>query len=85
MMPQKQLVNVTNVTLRDLVFRKIWESGCACAPDLAGQIGGGKTADELIPILDSLVVSGLLRHKAKDPDDPRDYQGKYQVVYEPVI
>ena len=69
--------------LRDLVSAKLVDLGCACAPDLAGQIGFGVTADDLLPILKSLADEGVLRHKEKDPRDPRDYKPPYQTVYEP--
>lgn len=78
------LENPSSVQFRDLLFRKVWESGCACATDLAGQLGGGITAAQLIPILEDLVAQRALRHKKKDPKDSRNYDDKYQVVYEPV-
>lgn len=67
--------------VRDLVVRNVVKLGSVCAPDLAGHIGSGLRADELIPVLESLVGDGVLRHK-KDPRDPRDYKEPYQVVYE---
>lgn len=69
--------------LRDLIAEKIVDLGCACAPDLAGQIGLGVTADDLLPILESLVDEGVLCHKKKDPRDPRDYKPPYQTRYQP--
>lgn len=66
--------------LDDLIVSKIVEMGCACAPDLAGQIGGGTAAKDLIGTLESLVARGVLRRKV-DKDDPRKYN-EYQAVYE---
>lgn len=68
-------------SLRDLIISKIVRSGCACAPDLASQIGNGVKADDLIPVLEQLVAEGVLRYTV-DPKDPREYQKPYQVVYE---
>jgi len=69
-----------DVRLNDLIVSKIVEMGCACATDLAGQIGGGKKAKDLIQPLESLVKRGVLRHK-KDESDPREYN-EYQTIYE---
>lgn len=69
--------------LRDLIAEKIVDLGCACAPDLAGQIGFGVTADDLLPILEALTDEGVLRHKENDPRDPRVYQAPYQTRYVP--
>jgi hypothetical protein len=66
--------------MKDKIVREIVQLGCACATDLAGQIGGGTKPSDLIGPLDSLVDSGILRRK-KDKDDPREY-GEYQTVYE---
>lgn len=76
-------VEANNPELKRLVEVTVRDLGCACAPDLAGQIGRGTRADDLIPILESLVEKGVLRHKKREPDDDREYKGKYQVVYEP--
>lgn len=81
-MATKTAVDVNNPEMLDLVESKMRQVGCACAPDLAGQIGAGIRADDLIPVLESLVESGVLRHKEQEPDDDREYKGKYQVVYE---
>jgi hypothetical protein len=69
-----------DVRLNDLIVSKIVEMGCACAPDLAGQIGGGMKARDLVQPLESLVKRGILRHK-QDPSDTREYN-EYQTVYE---
>lgn len=66
---------------RDLVVSHIVRMGSACAPDLAGQMGHGLRADDLIPVLESLVEAGVLQHK-KDHRDQREYGKPYQVVYE---
>jgi hypothetical protein len=66
--------------LKDQIVSKIVEMGCACPTDLAGQIGGGKKADDLLSALDSLVKSGILKRKV-DKNDPREYN-QYQTVYE---
>lgn len=68
------------VKLDDLIVRKIVEMGCACAPDLAGQIGSGVKARDLVQPLEALVKRGILRHK-KDKSDTREYN-EYQTVYE---
>jgi len=67
--------------IRDLVVRNIVRLGSACAPDLAGQMGSGLRADDLIPVLEALVTDGVLRRK-KDPRDPREYKEPFQIVYE---
>lgn len=81
-MATKTALDVNNPETQNLVESKVRQLGCACAPDLAGQIGTGVRADDLIPVLESLVQRGVLRHKERDPDDDREYNGKYQVVYE---
>jgi hypothetical protein len=81
-MATKTAVDEKSPELNDLVVNKIVELGCACPPDLAGQIGAGVKADDLIPVLKSLVDKGILRRKEKDPDDEREYKGEYQTVYE---
>jgi competence protein ComGC len=82
-MVTKTAVDVSNAKLRRQVEATVRDLGCACAPDLAGQIGQGMKADDLIPVLESLVEDGVLRHKQREPDDNREYNGKYQIVYEP--
>jgi hypothetical protein len=81
-MATKITVGEDNPALKDLVVNKIRELGCACPPDLAGQIGAGVRADDLIPVLKSLVDKGVLRRKDKETDDEREYKGEYQTVYE---
>jgi hypothetical protein len=68
--------------LRDLLVSKVVDLGCACAPDLAGQIGSGIKPVDLIPVLEDLVKDGVLRHMKRDPRDRRDYAEPYQTVYE---
>jgi len=82
-MVTKTAVDVGNVELRRMVEATVRDLGCACAPDLAGQLGLGLRADDLIPVLESLVENRVLRHKEREPDDNREYDGKYQIVYEP--
>ncbi len=72
---------LTTQQLKALIVRQIFDLGHACAPDLAGQIGSGTTKEQLVPILESLVDEGVLRH-VKEPKDHRDYKGPYQVRYE---
>lgn len=64
----------------DLIVGKIVEMGCACAPDLAGQIGGGVKAKDLVQPLESLVKRGILRRN-QDTSGTREYN-EYQTVYE---
>lgn len=66
--------------LDDLLVGKIVELGCACPTDLAGQLGGGRSAKDLIGPLDALVNRGILRYK-NDKSDTRHYN-EYQRVYE---
>lgn len=66
--------------LEDLIVSKIVQMGCACPTDLAGQIGRGMKPKDLVPTLNSLVDSGILR-RAVAEDDPRDYN-EDQTVYE---
>lgn len=68
--------------LRDAIVRTIVSLGGACAPDLAGQLGSGTRAKDLIPVLNSLVEARVLRRRERDPRDHRDYQGPFQTVYE---
>lgn len=77
----------TNATLEqnnleDEITGMVVHIGCACSTDLASQIGKGVSADDLLPILETLVKKGTLRHKV-DPSDPRKYADRYQTVYEP--
>ena len=81
-MSTKTAIDVKEESLREQIVRKIVKLGCACAPDLAGEIGVGKRADDLIPVLHSLVAEGVLRRRQPDPTDPRKYEGEYQTVYE---
>lgn len=67
--------------LEDQIAGKIVKMGCACATDLATQIGGGRTAKELAERLEGMVKKGILRHK-EDKKDSRSYDGEYQIVYE---
>ena len=80
---EKEAVSVgtTSQQLRDLIVNRVVEWGHVCAPDLAGQIGTGATPDDLIPVLESLVDDGVLRH-VKDPKDKREYKAPYQTRYE---
>ena len=68
-------------SVKDLVVRKIIDLGCASALHLAVQIGSDTTAEELIPLLESLVQEGILRH-SKDSRDPRCYLSPYETIYE---
>lgn len=79
--PRKEAVDTEGKRLRELLVRSIVRSGCACAPDLAGQIGEGKSAEDLIPVLNSLVAEGILRVKKNDPGDTRKYN-EFQTRYE---
>lgn len=81
-MATKTTVEEADLELKDVLVNTIRDLGCACPPDLAGQIGTGVKADELIPVLESLVEKGILRHKEQEPDDDREYKGPYQTVYE---
>jgi hypothetical protein len=67
--------------LRDTIVSKIVKMGRACANDLAGQIGNGVRPQDLVPELDSLEKSGVIRRSEKDKDDPRIYN-EHQTVYE---
>lgn len=79
--PRTMMRDAKEKEIRDLLVRNIVRLGCACAPDLAGQLGEGKTPTELVPVLDALVDEGVLRLK-NDPDDPRKYSDPLQKVYE---
>ena len=69
-----------NETLKDRLVGKIVKMGCACATDLATQLGEGYKAADLVTPLESLVQAGILRHK-HDPTDQRQYKTE-QTVYE---
>jgi hypothetical protein len=77
----EELKMLNDQQIRQSILQNInrWEH--ACAPDLAGLIGHGVTADEIIPVLESLVSEGLLEHMKKESKDPRDYKGPYQRRY----
>ncbi|HZG53466.1 MAG TPA: hypothetical protein VEZ40_15145 [Pyrinomonadaceae bacterium] len=81
-MSTKTALDVTDEPLREQIVRKIVKLGCACAPDLAGEIGIGKRADDLIPTLHALVDEGVLRRRAHDPNDHHKSDDEYQIVYE---
>lgn len=72
---------INDQQFEDLIVSKIVEMGCSCAFDLAGQLGEGVKANDLIAVLESLVEKGILRRKKSGADDPRMY-GAYQTVYE---
>jgi hypothetical protein len=67
--------------LRESILRNIRHWNHACAPDLAGLIGHGVTVDRLIPVLESLVREGVLKHMEKESRDPRDYTGPNKTRY----
>ena len=77
----EELKTLNRQQIRESILQNInhWEH--ACAPDLAGLIGHGVTADELIPVLESMVSEGVLEHMKKESKDPRDYKGRYQRRY----
>jgi hypothetical protein len=83
-MAVEELLETTQPTnalqLKDQLVSKIVKLGCACATDLAGEIGGRIKPKDLVEPLNSLVDSGVLRRK-KDKDDPREYN-ECQIVYE---
>jgi hypothetical protein len=70
----------TDTQLKNTIVSKIIEMGCACPTNLASEIGHGKKAADLIEPLESLVKSGVLRHR-QDKKDPRQYN-EHQIVYE---
>jgi flagellar biosynthesis component FlhA len=72
---------ITDQQLRDQLLRQIVEWGHACAPDLAGQIGRGYTAQQLVPVLENLVSEGVLQHMV-DTKDERKYEHPLQKRYE---
>jgi hypothetical protein len=65
----------------DKIVGKIVKMGCACATDLATQLGSGAKAKDLIEPLEDLVRRRVLRHKV-DKNDPRAYVAPEQTVYE---
>src|SRR5262249_28734879 len=67
--------------LRESILRNIRLWKHACAPDLAGLICYCVTVDKLIPVLESLVSEGVLKHMEKESRDPRDYAGPYMTRY----
>jgi hypothetical protein len=73
--------HLENQALKDEIVSKVVKLGCACPTDLATQIGKGVRAEDLLAPLESLVQTGVLRHKV-DPSDPRKYVSQYQTVYE---
>jgi len=77
----EELKTLNEHQLRESILRNITKWGHACAPDLAGLVGHGVTADRLIPVLESLVDEGVLKPMEKEPKDHRDYTGKYQKRY----
>lgn len=82
LMGTKTVLSMNRADLRTQVLNKIGELGCSCPADLAGEIGGGATADDLIPVVKSLVESGDIRRKENDLDDHRVYKGDEQTIYE---
>lgn len=81
-MATETAVGTKQTDLKERVVSKIVELGCACPVDLAGQIGADTRADELVPVLHSLVESGVLRRKENEPGDTRNYEGEMQTIYE---
>jgi hypothetical protein len=77
----EEVKTLNDQQIRHSILENINQWEHACAPDLAGMIGHGVTADRLIPILESLVNEGLLEHMKKESKDPRDYSGPYQRRY----
>lgn len=49
--------------LTDKIIQKLISLGASSAAGLAGEIGRGVRADDLIPLLESLVASGVLQFK----------------------
>jgi hypothetical protein len=71
----------SEVDLKDEIVSKIVKLGCACATDLATELGSGLKPSDLVAPLDSLVKSGVLRYKS-DSSDKRKYSAPEQTVYE---
>jgi hypothetical protein len=69
------------VDLKDEIVSKIVKLGCACATDLATELGSGLKPQDLVAPLESLVKSGVLRHKSDSRDD-RKYSAPEQTAYE---
>ena len=67
--------------LRDAIVRKLYQIGCACAPDLANEIRVAKDADDVLEALKGLEADGVIK-KVTDKSDPRDYSHPMRRVYE---
>lgn len=68
--------------LKDEVVQELWKKGGrACVADLANELSPPRSAKELNPVVESLEQEGIVR-RAKDSDDPREYEAPFQIVYE---